>query len=98
MVSPEKPHKSGLMWTSNSRNAVEPLIGHMKSDGRLARNFLKSAEGETMNALLSGAAGHLLCISLRQTGAVRIEYLKAAEPVTGSSAVRRYNNNLHVIT
>lgn len=61
------------------RNAVEPVIGHMKSDGRLARNFLKGVEGDAMNALLCGA-GHnmrkilkklkLLCaqlgISMRQ--------------------------------
>ena len=39
------------------RNAVEPVIGHMKSDGRLARNFLKGIEGDAMNALLCGA-GH----------------------------------------
>lgn len=39
------------------RNAVEPVIGHMKSDGRLARNFLKGVEGDAINALLCGA-GH----------------------------------------
>lgn len=39
------------------RNAVEPVIGHMKSDGRLARNFLKGIAGDAMNALLCGA-GH----------------------------------------
>jgi len=39
------------------RNAAEPVIGHMKSDGRLARNFLKGIEGDAMNALLCGA-GH----------------------------------------
>jgi IS5 family transposase len=39
------------------RNAIEPVIGHMKSDGRLARNFLKGIEGDAMNALLCGA-GH----------------------------------------
>lgn len=41
------------------RSAVEPVIGHMKSDGRLARNFLKGAEGDAANALLC-AAGHNL--------------------------------------
>lgn len=41
------------------RNAVEPVIGHLKSDGRLARNFLKGVEGDAMNALLCGA-GHNL--------------------------------------
>ena len=39
------------------RNAVEPVIGHLKSDGRLAHNFLKGVEGDAMNALLCGA-GH----------------------------------------
>jgi IS5 family transposase len=39
------------------RNAVEPVIGHMKSDGRLARNFLKGVEGDAINAMLCGA-GH----------------------------------------
>ena len=39
------------------RNAVEPVIGHMKSDGRLARNFLKGVDGDAINALLCGA-GH----------------------------------------
>ena len=41
------------------RNAVEPVIGHMKSDGRLGRNFLKGALGDAINALLCGA-GHNL--------------------------------------
>lgn len=36
---------------------MEPVIGHMKSDGRLARNFLKGIEGDAMNALLC-SAGH----------------------------------------
>ena len=39
------------------RNAVEPVIGHMKSDGCLVRNFLKGIEVDAMNALLCGA-GH----------------------------------------
>ncbi|BCT69125.1 IS5 family transposase [Nitrosospira sp. NRS527] len=56
------------------RNAVEPVIGHMKNDGRPGRNFLKGAQGDAMNALLCGA-GHnlrkilrrlaLLCASFR---------------------------------
>lgn len=47
------------------RNAVEPVIGHMKSDGRLGRNFLKGVAGDAMNALLCGA-GHNLRKILRQ--------------------------------
>lgn len=41
------------------RNAIEPIIGHMKSDGRLARNFLKGTQGDAMNAVLCGAGYNL---------------------------------------
>jgi transposase, IS5 family len=41
------------------RNAIEPVIGHMKSDGRLARNFLKGTHGDAINALLCAAAHNL---------------------------------------
>ena len=47
------------------RNAIEPVIGHMKNDGRLGRNFLKGSIGDAMNALLCGA-GHNLRKILRQ--------------------------------
>ena len=39
------------------RSAIEPVIGHMKSDGRLGRNFLKGRHGDRINAILCGA-GH----------------------------------------
>jgi len=47
------------------RNAVEPVIGHMKNDGRLGRSFLKGMAGDAINALLCGA-GHNLRKILRQ--------------------------------
>ena len=39
------------------RNAIEPVIGHMKNDGWLRRNYLLGAEGDAINAVLCGA-GH----------------------------------------
>ena len=36
------------------RSAIEPVIGHMKSDNGMARNLLKGIEGDKINALLSG--------------------------------------------
>lgn len=36
------------------RNAIEPCIGHMKHDDRMARNYLKGSQGDKINAL--GAA------------------------------------------
>ncbi|HEY8610092.1 MAG TPA: hypothetical protein VIL69_02230 [Roseomonas sp.] len=41
------------------RNAIEPVIGHMKSDGHLGRNFLRGTEGDATNLTLA-AAGHNL--------------------------------------
>ena len=35
------------------RNSVEPIIGHLKSDGRMRRSYLKGVEGDAINILLS---------------------------------------------
>ena len=45
------------------RSAIEPMIGHAKSDGRLGRNYLLGHDGDTINALLA-AAGHNLRLIL----------------------------------
>ncbi|MGZ8143954.1 MAG: IS5 family transposase [Methylosarcina sp.] len=47
------------------RNAIEPVIGHMKNDGLLRRNYLKGQLGDAMNAVLC-AAGHNIRLILRQ--------------------------------
>jgi transposase, IS5 family len=36
------------------RNAIEPIIGHSKREGRLDRNYLKGVEGDKINAILCG--------------------------------------------
>ena len=36
------------------RSVVEPIIGHLKSDHALGRNFLKGIDGDKINALLAG--------------------------------------------
>jgi len=38
------------------RAAIEPVIGHLKYDYRLIRNFLKGSIGDSINLLLSAAA------------------------------------------
>jgi hypothetical protein len=35
-------------------SAIEPVIGHMKDDGRLERNFLRNRQGGRLNAILAG--------------------------------------------
>ena len=37
------------------RSAVEPVIGHAKSDHRMRRNFLKGVQGDAANAVLAAA-------------------------------------------
>ena len=37
------------------RGAIEPTIGHLKTDNRMSRNFLKGAEGDRINAILAAA-------------------------------------------
>lgn len=38
------------------RSAIEPVIGHLKSDFRMARNFLKGTLGNAINALMAAVA------------------------------------------
>ena len=47
------------------RSAIEPAIGHMKMDGRLARNPLKGALGDALHAVMCGA-GHNLRLLLKK--------------------------------
>ena len=41
------------------RAAIEPIIGHLKSDFRLSRNFLKGINGDEINLLMAAAAWNL---------------------------------------
>lgn len=47
------------------RSAIEPTIGHMKTDGRLGRNPLKGALGDALHAVLCGA-GHNIRLLLKK--------------------------------
>ncbi len=41
------------------RAAIEPKIGHLKSDHRMGRNFLKGESGDRINALLAGIGANI---------------------------------------
>lgn len=76
------------------RSAVEPVIGHMKSDHRMDRNFLIGTEGDAANAVLA-AVGYnfarllawlrrLLCaLALARLGAIMLP--RAASPLTSTA-------------
>ena len=42
----------GLKAMIRRRSAIEPTIGHMKSDGKLGRNWLKGTFGAALNVVL----------------------------------------------
>ena len=46
------------------RAAVEPVIGHLKAEHRMGRNYLKGPEGDRINAVLA-AAGYNFSLLLR---------------------------------
>ena len=41
------------------RAAIEPIIGHLKSDFRLSRNYLKGIKGDEINLLMAATAWNL---------------------------------------
>jgi len=63
ILMPSPPKKSDSYYkrkkTSNAhkkRTAIEPIIGHLKSDHRLNRNFYKGVVGDNINIMLAAAA------------------------------------------
>lgn len=53
---PEKNITKTKRKRHSRRAAIEPVIGHLKSDYRMNRNFLKGVIGDEINVLLAAAA------------------------------------------
>jgi len=60
------------------RSAIEPMIGHMKTDGRLARCALMGALGDALHAVLCGC-GHNIRMILAHLRALWAEILDAID-------------------
>ena len=65
-LPPSPPKKSDTAYQKRtkqkkhrSRAAVEPIQGHLKSDFRMAQNYLGGEKGVKINALMSGCAWNL---------------------------------------
>jgi len=66
IILPKKPLKLDTRYQKDKkrkqcrrRAAIEPIIGHLKSDYRLARNYLKGAIGDHINLLMAACAWNL---------------------------------------
>jgi IS5 family transposase len=51
--------KGTLRKLLRRRSAIEPVIGHVKHDHRMDRNYLQGQEGDRINALLAGCGFNL---------------------------------------
>jgi IS5 family transposase len=59
-ISGQKRGVSGVIKRElKRRSAIEPVIGHMKTDGHLGRCHLKGRDGDAANVILT-AVGHNL--------------------------------------
>lgn len=58
-ISGKKKLPPSLKKLLNGRNGIEPIIGHLKHDHRLNRNFLLGKIGDKINAVLSGCGFNL---------------------------------------
>lgn len=66
ILPPHKRKKTGSYYSQQKerkrfarRSAIEPVIGHLKNDFRMARCFLKGARGASQNLMLAAAAWNL---------------------------------------
>lgn len=75
------------------RQAIEPVIGHIKSDGLLGRNYLRGSEGDQVNVMLS-CAGHNLRLILR---CLRIFWHWLLGHIPGRNAIERCRMHIMAI-
>lgn len=56
LPKPQKNITKAKRKKHSRRAAIEPIIGHLKTDYRLGRNFLKGIKGDHINIILAAAA------------------------------------------
>jgi transposase, IS5 family len=70
--TPDKNITRAKRQKHSRRAAIEPVIGHLKQDYRLCRNYLKGIIGDNMNLILAAAAMNFKRrINLWRTEAIR---------------------------
>ena len=58
------------------RSAVEPVIGHLKAEHRMGRNYLRYRQGDAINALMA-AAGYNFRLLIRWLRLLLFKFLTA---------------------
>ncbi len=77
------------------RSAIEPMIGHMKTDGRLSRCALKGTLGDALHALLCGCGDNIRMIlaHIRALWVESLATLTCIDPVKICSCYREENSD-----
>lgn len=70
------------------RSAVEPMIGHMKTDSRLSRCALKGTLGDALHAVLCGC-GHNIRMILTHLRAFGAEILAMLMAIFGTTSAHK---------
>ena len=78
VVIPKNPEKQATTYQKQKarerfrrRTGIEPIIGHLKSDYRLMRNYLKGSLGDSINLMLAAAAFNFKKLMRRLQGLLR---------------------------
>jgi len=59
LISGRKRLRPVLQRVLRRRSSVEPVIGHIKQDHRMARNWLCGKDGDEMNPILAASTFNL---------------------------------------
>lgn len=66
IILPSSPNKNNTLYQKQkarkqfrARAGIEPVIGHIKHDHRMLRNYLKGAIGDQLNTILAGTGFNL---------------------------------------
>ena len=68
------------------RAAVEPVIGHLKAEHRMGRNYLKGPNGDRINAVLA-AAGYNFSLLLRWLAAILRALILALDQIAPAAQI-----------
>ena len=71
------------------RQAIEPVIGPMKNNGLLGRNYLKGTIGDAMHAILC-AAGHNIRLILRKLRLFWVFFRYYLQPLGSEDSICRW--------
>ena len=91
---PRKPRKRASAYEKRKarkrfrrRAGIEPIIGHLKSDYRLLRNYLKGNVGDSINLMLVAAAYDFKKLMRQLIDYLRLVFLALKSQLNESIAI-----------